>query len=455
MPIIMTKLKEVAAHLRSVFSGHPLKPGSAPDINKEVLFGGLAILIFVLIFGLWAGFAKLEAAVAAPGKVIIATDHKTIEHLEGGIVKQLFVHEGSVVKKGDLLIELDNTQAKAKYDGLKNQVNNLYANEARLMALLTDAKTVDFPEILLKQKDDPSVKTILQTQESFFDSEKKTLLGQLKILDERIAQLQKQIESYRAQVTADAEQMKFLRLELDAFELLDKKRIIEKPKLWASQREYARLKGNQGELLGSIAEAEKKIGETRQQALSAADSSKKDSYEKLTETQEKLVTTTDELKTAEDILKRLNVVAPMAGTVVGLQEHTIGGVISPGKPLLDIVPFEEEIVIEANISPTDIASVHPGLLTKVQLTAYKQRSTPWVTGKVIAVSADAFVEPQTKKSYYTARVKISPEELKQLSNVTLYPGMPVEVMIVVDNRTPLQYFFSPVKDSFNHAFREK
>jgi HlyD family secretion protein/epimerase transport system membrane fusion protein len=251
-----------------------------------------------------------------------------------------------------------------------------------------------------------------------------------------------------------AEQLKFVRLELDTFETLDKKRIIEKPRLWASQREYARLQGKREGLLGSIAEVEKKIGETRQQALTLIDNRKQENYEKLTETQEKLAKSIQEERNAQDILSRLKILAPLAGTVVGLQEHTIGGVISPGKPILDIVPSESEFIVEARISPADIDAVHPGLATKVQLSAYKQR-IPWVTGKVITVSANTFFEQQTNMTYYTSRIKISPKDIKQLKNVILYPGMPVEVMIITNNRSPLQYLLSPVRNSFNRAFREE
>ncbi|OGT52206.1 MAG: hypothetical protein A3E84_02520 [Gammaproteobacteria bacterium RIFCSPHIGHO2_12_FULL_42_13] len=415
----------------------------------------IVVIAFFGLFFLWSILAPVETAAISPGKIVSSTNRKTIQHLEGGIIKKIYVQEGSTVKAGDPLIKLDDTQAKATYDLLHSQANELLATEARLSAERDNQATIQFPEILLKQQNDIKTKKIMGAQETIFQNNKKTLSDQLNILAQRITEYEKQIEGHQAQVISNEKQLEFVQKELDALNILDKKHYIEKPRLWSVEREAARLRGNRGELEASIAETQQKIGETKQQMISLKNTTQKDILDKYAETQRNLLDTLEREKATEDTLRRTLVTAPQDGVIVNLQEHTIGGVIGPGKAILDLVPTHDALVVEARVSPLDIDIVHPGLDAKVKLTAYKQRSTPAIDGIVTEVSADSFQDPQTNSSYYVARIIISNEQLKKLPKIKLYPGMPVEVMIIVDNRTAWEYFVTPIKESYSRAFREQ
>lgn len=459
---IVSKIKKIIFHLKKIYieivntiSGSEINGSTRPPIKSATTFGGILLLSFLLIFGLWSVLATLETAAMAPGKVIVATKRKSIQHLEGGIVKKILVHEGSVVKMGDLLIKLDDTQAKATFSLLHNQINTLLATRARLIAERDNAKVIQFPAELTKEQNLPDVQKLLEVQSSLFYSEQKTNEGQVEILQQRVSQLNKQIESFQAQVISSDTQLKLIQKELDAILVLDKKGMIEKPRLWALQREAAKLTGDRDQITSQIAQTEQKIGETQQQSLTFKDGIQKEILDKLSEVESKLLDISERVMAAKDILNRTNIISPQAGTVVDLQVHTLGGVISAGKPLLDIVPSQDQLIIEAHINPLDIDTVRPGLEAKVRLSAFKSRSTPWVDGVVDFVSADVFEDPQSRQSFYTAHVIVSVDELKQLHKVKLYPGMPVEVMIITAKRTPLNYFFAPLTESFSRAFKEQ
>jgi HlyD family type I secretion membrane fusion protein len=307
----------------------------------------------------------------------------------------------------------------------------------------------------MKQVEYPDVRKIMSVQQNIFQNDKKSYLDNMKILQQRIGQLQDQIEGYKSQISANERQYAFIQKELDAMKSLDTKSYIDKPKLWSLEREAAKLMGNRGELFSSISQAEQRIGETEQQMITLKNSKQTEVLDDLTDIQRKLVDTSLYLKSTEDILRRTVITAPQNGVVVNMKEHTISGVIGPGKDILDIVPSDDALVVEARISPLDIDIVHPGLAAKVKLIAYKQRSMPAIDGEVTEVSADSIFDAQTNSSYYNARINISSDQLKKLANVKLYPGMPVEVMIIVDKRTAWEYFVSPIKESYNKAFWEQ
>jgi membrane fusion protein, type I secretion system len=428
---------------------------SAPYIKEPLQFGLIILLVFVGGFLLWSLLAPLESAAVATGRVTVDTNRKSIQHLEGGIVEKLYVRDGDKVKKGDILIQLKNTQSKASLDLVRGQVNELLALEARLVAQRDKAKNVVFSEALLKQKDNPKVAKIMKSQKAIFKAEHDSFKGQIEILRQRVVQLEKEIDSLNAQVTSETKQLKLIEEEIEAVAFLEKKKLIEKPRLLALQREAARLIGNRGEHLGLIAKAQQKIGETKTQLIAITDKRQKDALQELRDTQQKLADLLEKEKSAEDVSDRTTIRAPQSGTVVSLQEHTIGGVLRPGETVMDIVPSGDKLVIEAQIDPLDIDVVHKGLEAKVNLTAFKQRSTPALDGVVDRVSADSFTNEQTGATYYLARVSISADQLKRLHDVKLYPGMPVQVMIITDKRTPFAYFVSPIQESFRRAFREQ
>lgn len=447
--------KKIGSTILEKISGKLIEHTSRPAIHASSRFGIVILIIFFITFGFWAIHAPIETAALAPGKIVSSTNRKTIQHLEGGIIRKIYVNEGSVVKAGDPLIKLEDTQARTKYDLLHSQVIEYLATEARLIAQRDDKETIQFPEELMKEANNLDVKKIIQVQETIFQNDKKTYSDNLKILQQRIAQLEDQIKGLNAQLESNNKQLQFIAKELEALREMDKQRYADRPRLWALERESSKIEGNRGELISNIAQTHQKIGETQQQIIALKNTTRKEVLDNLTVVQRRLVDTIENEKSTEDVLRRTVITAPQNGVIVNMQEHTVSGVISPGKDIMDIVPSDDALVVEARISPLDIDIVHPKMEAKIKLIAFKQRNMPAVNGVVSEVSADSFFDSQTNTSYYRARINISTEQLKKLENVKLYPGMPVEVMVIVDKRTPWEYFITPIKESYHKAFREQ
>lgn len=452
---IAAKLQEYSKSVLQKISGEKIQGSVEPPISRDMKFGLIIIVIFFGLFWLWAVMAPLETAALASGKIVASTNRKTIQHLEGGIVRKLYVHEGSEVKAGDPLIKLDDTHVRTKHEILSSQSIELYAKKARLIAQRDNLAEIQFPEILMDKRQLPDVESAMAAEQAIFEHDKKSFADNMAILKKRVGQLEDQIDGLKSQLAANEKQYGFIEKEIGAMKSLDEKSYIEKPRLWALEREAAKLHGKRGELLASIAERHQKISETEQQMVTLRNQTREEILDDLAHTNHTLSTTVGNLKTHQDILKRTLIVAPQNGKVVNLKEHTLGGVIGPGEEVMDIVPSDDALVVAARISPLDIDIVHKGMMAKVKLIAYKQRSMPAVDGVVTAVSADSFYDSQTNTSYYRAQIDISAEQLKKLEGVRLYPGMPVEVMVIVDRRTTWQYLIAPIKESYNKAFREQ
>ncbi len=449
---IITNIKRFFIDVLIVSKQHE---GKRPSINNAIILGSVALFIFIGGFILWSLLVPLETAAVAPGKIIVDTNSKNVQHLEGGIVKKIFVKEGSKIKQGDPLIEIDATQSKAKLSLLTNQLYRLLAGEARLVAARDNAQTITWPAQLLELKNDAEANKNMQTQQGLFQANRQALNKNLDILKQRIDQIKQQIEAYKAQVTSATTQLKLVQEEVTAYEYLDTKHLIEKPKLLAVKREAARLAGNRGEHLGLIAQSEEKIGETEQQIISVKEQYLQKTLDELDKVQKELVDVLHQKIAAEDIFNRAIISAPVSGTVTDMTIHQEGAVILAGRPFMTIVPDQDKLIVEAEISPMDIDIVHPGLTAKVRLTAYKQRSLPPLIGQVSLVSPDSVMNEKTGATYFVARIVISAKELAHYPHVKLYPGMPVQAMIIVEKRSPFQYFIQPLKDSFTKAFREE
>lgn len=428
---------------------------SSPSVKSAARIGLIIFGSFLLIFIVWGTFFDLESAAIAEGIVTVNSENKTVQHLEGGIVDKIFVQEGSKVKQGDPLIQLDKTQLMAKIDLLRLKKYGLIAEEARLIAVQTEAKTPDFPGWLLKiAQKNPKVATLIRVQQHIFDAESKAIKDKALILQQRIEQLKNQISSYESQAKSFNEQLNLINEEIEAMMSLAKRNLIEKPRLLALKREAARLTGSRDEQRSQIAKAEQQIGEVKTELISLNDDNLRQAVTQLKENQNDLNTVTQELLAAEDVLKRTLITAPYSGTVVNLTVFSKDSVISPGVTLMNIVPSEDSLTIKARVSPLDIDVVHPGLLVRVQFTSLKQRSTPQLEGVLEQVSADSKKDERTGEHFYEAKIKLYPGELKKLGKVTLYPGMPVQVMIIVAQRSFFDYLITPIRDSFKRAFRE-
>lgn len=426
----------------------------APPIKKIVRLGLIVLIVFLGGFLLWASVMPLESAAVASGRIVVESHLKTIEHLEGGIIQKIFVAEGDLVKEGAPLIQLDQTQTEANLKILKDQTNLLLARKAWLDAIKDNLPQVVFPDRLLKKADDPQIKKIMDDAVALFVTKRKTIEDGDSILNSRIEQLKNQLKGLKEGVDSYDKQISFINEEIEALLILEKQNYVDKPRLLLLKRQAASLEGEKGEKVGLIAQTEEKIAETELQKLSLKNSAQNDILKESAETELQLVTNAQKEVSAEDVLKRSLIVSPIEGRVLNLRVHTVGGVIGPREPLLDIVPTEDTLIVEAHIQPRDIEVVHIGLTAKVRFLNYRQRGTPTVDGKVTYVAADIEKEEKTGEMYYTVNIEVSAKEMAKVPEIKLYPGMPVQVNIVIEKRTAMAYFLTPVFDSFSRAFRE-
>lgn len=426
---------------------------NVPKIKKITLYSGIMIILFLFFLVIWMLFAQLESAAIAPGSVEVANGRRIIQHYEGGIIKSILVKDGDKVKKSQLLIVLEDTQAKATSDINQNEWLQLLGAEARINAELNGNTLPAFPKAL-KDSPDSNAKDIMRVQQNLLEANQLTFKNSIEIYNQRIEQLTQEINGKQAEVTANIEQLNYINKELTEVEILAQKKLVKQSRLLALKREAAGLTGQQGELNATIAELKQKIGETRLQIIELKQKQRKDLLDELRETQRKLGEVTERRKTSIDILERTEIHSPIEGTVMNLKIHTIGGVIKAGEPIMDIVPAHEALIIEAKLNPLDIDTVHHGLMAKVVLTGLSQRNTPKLLGKVIDVSADTLTDPMTNKTYYNVRVEVPAKELKKIGSIALTPGMPAEVMIITKKATPWEYLTKPIIKSFDHSFRE-
>lgn len=425
--------------------------GAAPTIGV----GLLVLFLFFGVFGSWAAFAPLDSAAVASGIVSVDTNRKTVQHLEGGIVGAILVRDGDVVEAGQVLIRLDETQARASYDLLYGRWTSAKALEARLLAERDSKDGITFPAELLDRGQDAEVAELISGQINIFEARISALAGQIAILEQRVAQYAEEIKGLEGEIASQDTQLGLIKQEIDDVTTLYEKGLALKPRLLALQRNFAEIEGERNKNRAQIARARQSIGETRLQMNDLKATQTNEVVQELRDVQTELFDLSERLSAARDVLSRTEIRAPLAGTIVGLKMHTTGGVIVPREPLLNIVPSGDSLLIEARVDPADIDIVKVGLPAQVRITAFSQRDTPPIDGKVIAVSADRLTDERTGQDYYLARVELTGDLQKALKGAPLHPGMQAEVMIVTGARTALDYLFKPITQSMNRALREE
>jgi HlyD family secretion protein/epimerase transport system membrane fusion protein len=379
-----------------------------------------------------------------------------VQHLEGGIIRRILVEDGSVVQAGDPLIALEDVQARAGHDVLRARFHTLAAAQARLLAEQGGADDIRFPDWLIEATaDDATALEAMVAQRQLFRTRVQGLADRRAILAQRIAQLREEIAGLEAQIVTDGRQIALIADEIEGLDQLYRKGLAPKTRLLALQREQSDIEGERAERRARIARARQAIGETELQIIAQGTALLDDTNEELSRVQAELAEVEQRLAASRDVLARTVISAPSAGTVVELRFYTPGGVIRPGEPVLDIVPDDEELLVDARLSPLDIDIVAPGMPAQIILPAFKQRHLPRIEGRVRQVSADAIVDPHSGERYFEARIEVDPEQLAAIQPaIELSPGMPAEVYITTAERTMLDYLLQPVFDSLRRAFRE-
>jgi len=434
----------------------PAQLSGPSDSARGPIVTGLVVLVaFFAGLGGWAAYAPLNGAVVAEAVVKEEGNRKSIQHLDGGIVKQLLVEEGQHVKAGQTVVVLDDTQARAMVLMLSQQYDVYRAEQARLVAERDGAAEVIFPSELEARRTNPDVRMLLDGQAKQFEIRRKALSGQTSVLQQRIQELQEQIKGSKAQRTAQMEQIVLINSELkDQLELLAKSLTV-RSRVLELQRAAAALNGRSGEITGDISKSQQAIGEIELQIIQLQNDFMTDMAKDLRDVQAKILDVIPRLEAAQDVLNRTEIRSPYAGYVVGLNVFSTGGVIGRGEKILDIVPTGNDLTVEAKVNVDDIHNLHPGMRAELHFTAYKQRVIPVIHGELIEVAADRLTDERTGVPYYTALVKVDEGELAQSKQVKLYPGMAVTVMVPTEERTALDYLLGPVMASFDQAFRQQ
>lgn len=423
------------------------------SLRRPVRVGVGLVAAFFGAAGVWGGTVKLPAGAVAAGIISPDGSRKTVQHFEGGIISVLHVRDGDSVRAGQPLVTLESVQASSAHDALLHQYRTLLVTRARLEAEQTNRREMALPAEV--DPEDPALRAVIEGQRAVFRTRWLSHDTSQKVLRQRIEQANEQIGALRAQLVSASRQLDLVHEELQGKEELRQKGIISKPELLRLQRVQAEIRGREGEYIGTIAKVKQQIGETESQSL-ALDAQRADQISAQTDqVRLDLSVVTERLQASRDILKRTVVSAPVTGIVVNLRFKTEGGVVQKGETILDIVPQEDKLLIDARVSPTDIDVVHTGLSALVQLTAYSNRGMPRITGVVRSVSADRLQDSAATQPYYLARVEVDRAGLKASQPlVELVPGMPAEVLIVTTERTMLEYFIEPFKQAFWRSFRE-
>jgi HlyD family secretion protein len=422
---------------------------------RGLVIGGMLIVgIFVLGVGAWSALAPLESAAHATGVVAVESSRKTVQHLEGGIIGAILVHDGDRVVAGQPLLRLDDTKARTALIALQGQLWDAWAREARLIAERDGANRPTYPPQLLARAEEPAVGLVLAGQSKIFQTRRSLQQSKSDLIRQRIAQTNEEIGGLRAQEAADRRRIALINEEISGLKQLVDKGLERKPRLLELERNLAEIEGKRGDAMAQIARAQQNIVESEVSILNQENDKQNEVAEQLRDTQKKIHELAEQIQAAADVLSRIEVKAPEDGIVTDLRVHTPGGVVTAGEALLDLVPPKDTLIIEAQVRPEDINLVRPGLEAMVRLTPYKQRRTPPIAAKVDYISADRIVDKRSNQPYYSAKIRIDEKKLKAILGVEMIPGMPAEVAIKTGESTVAMYALSPVLDSFRRAFSE-
>lgn len=440
-------------------------PASASNLedqpDRDIRLGLFVAALFFVVFLGWAAIARLDAAAYAPGRLTVSGQRQAVQHRDGGVVGAIYVREGQRVRQGQLLIELAAAEVRAQERALGSQLIELQAQRARLEAEQLRASTIHWPVEFaqLKGEDREKAKAAMRLQTAQFHARLAVLSAQAGVFRQQASQALEGAEGYRRQADASAEQERLITEELDSLQEVAAKGFVSKTRLRALERARADLVGRKGQYVASVAQSSAEAGENRLRQLEAEKSFREKSASELRDVEYALAELLPKYNAAKDQLERTRIRAPATGRVMGLNVFTVGGVITPGQRLMDVVPDKAMLVIEARVSPNDADDLTIGQQAEIRFASLHERELPILSGKVTRLSADSFQDERTGESYYSAEVTVPPSELAIIQGLrgrdfALRAGMPVQVLVPLKKRTALQYAFEPLTQSLWRSFRE-
>jgi len=429
--------------------------GALRSIRRHLLVGVIVAFLLVGGVGGWASTTEFAGAVIAQGTLVVDTNVKKVQHPTGGVVGELRVRDGDKVKEGDIVVRLDDTQTRANLQIVVKGIWELLARKAREDAELAGDAQIVFPQELMDRAEDPEVANLIQSEKKLFDIRRNAREGLKAQLTERTAQSEEEIKGLTAQVESKDKQIDWIKQELVGVNDLWKKQLVQFQRVTQLEREGARLDGERGQLIASIAQSRGKISETKIQILQIDQDMRTEVGKDLADIRGKMAELVEKRVSAEDMLKRIDIRAPQNGMVHQLDVHTVGGVITAGQLIMLIVPDAEKLIVEAKVQPQDIDQLRVGQPAVLRFTAFNMRTTPELNGTVAVVSADITQDQRSGANYYTIRIAVSPDELARLEGLKLVAGMPVEVFVQTNPRTIVSYVVRPFHDQIMKAFRER
>ncbi len=415
---------------------------------------GLAVIALgVAAFGAWATLAPLSGAIIAPGYVKVDLNRKVVQHQEGGMVRAIRVRDGDRVTRGQELVVLDDVRIDAQLDLLRTQLDAERAKAARLEAERAYAAKPAFPAELLKRTAESKVAEQLARETTLFRARRDALETQIAVLRKQIRETDGEIAALTQQIEAEERALQLQKEELAANQRLLDQGYVQKTRVLTLQRAVAEYEARHGEHRAELSKARQRASELQLRILSMRNAYAQNAADELKETSARMFDLEERIRPSRDASERQKITAPIAGEVVGLRVFTTGAVIGPRDVLMEIVPDEKRLIVEARIRPEDINHVRPGSEADVRLTAYKQRTTPLVEGAVTYVSGDRLVDAQTGAPYYIANIDVPTGKLAEW-NLRLQAGMPAEVFIRTDERSTLDYLLAPVTSYLRRSMRE-
>lgn len=422
------------------------------DAKTRRLGFGIIFVVFG-IFGTWAAVAPLDSAASAPGVVTVQTYRKTIQHLEGGIVKELLVRDGDTVKEGDPLIVLDDSQVGAEYEMNRSQLVAAKATEARLRAERDGASTIDFGDALESNTKRGQEAQLSETQ--IFNARRNSRMGEMAVLQERIGQLNEQIKGLNAMIGTKNTLGKSYAGEISELRELLAEGFVDKQRMLEQERKLASLKAEIADHHSTITKTRLQINETELQNVQLTKDFNSEVVKQLADIQTKVYDLQERTAAYRDRLSRTVIRAPEDGMVIGMTVHTVGGIVRAATPLLDIVPSISDLIVEVHVKPVDIDRIGVGKTAKIRFSAFNTATTPEIEGVVTQVSADRLTDERTGAPYYLARLRVTEDGEKQLGDRKLVPGMPADALINTGSRTMLQYILQPARDVISESMNEE
>ncbi len=433
---------------------------SGPD--KWIRLGSLTIFMCIFGFFLWALFAPLDEGVVASGVVTVESNRKTIQHLEGGIIKEILVIDGQQVEQNQVLMVMEQTKNRVQMEQMQGKY---FADMAHLNRLDSETKgltTVKFDDELLARASDPKIRDIMAGQQSIIEASANSRKGQIGILNQKINQLEEQIRGLNSNIRGKRDEQKIISGELERAEKLFQKKLIENSAYTANQKQAMQINAEIGQIEASISSARVQIAETKQQILQLERESREKNASIIQELQDRIFATREEMRNIHDIIERTEIRAPQAGKIINLKFHTIGGVIPPSSPIMEIVPSNDKLILDCKVRVNDIQNVKVGQVGEVKFITLPQKEVPFLQGEVVNISADvqapqgppSALSPLGAESFYAVKVSVSDEQLAQIKNKEIIPGMPVTVFLKGKTRTAMEYFLDPFKGIGQRAMTE-